>query len=115
MRTPLLFIAILCCSVTTKAQSGKQPFFTKTLSGLAINSAKVIASGGSISVTGVDESQARLEVFVTANHNEELSKDELQQRLEKYYTLDISTNNKQLVASVKQKNMNNIDWKKSVN
>jgi hypothetical protein len=115
MRTLLLFIAILCCSVTTKAQSGKQAFLTKTLSGLAINSAKVMASGGSISVTGVDESQARLEVFVTSNNNGELSRDELQQRLDKYYTLDISTNNNQLIASVKQKNMNNVDWKKSVN
>ncbi len=115
MRTYLLFIAIFCCSIATKAQSDKQPFLTKTLSGLAINTAKVVASGGSISATGVDESQARLEVFVTSNNNEELSKDELQQRLDKYYTLDISTNNNQLVASVKQKNINNIDWKKSVN
>jgi hypothetical protein len=109
MRTYLLLITIICCGIATKAQSDKQPFLTKILSGLAINSAKVVASGGSISVMGVDESQTRLEVFVTANNNEELSKDELQQRLDKYYTLDISTNNSQLVTSVKQKNISNID------
>src|SRR4051812_11772585 len=97
MKKYFLFIAMICCTIVTKAQSDKQPFLTKNLSGLAINNAKVTASGGSIYVTGVDESEARLEVFVSANNNQELSKDELQQRLDKYYTVNISTENHQLI------------------
>ncbi len=115
MKSFLLFLGIICCSVHIKAQSDNQPYLVKSLSGESVNSAKINASGGSISVTGVNAFEARLEVFVTANNNENLSKDELKQRLDEYYTMDISVNNNKLIASVKQKNRINMNWKKSVN
>ncbi len=115
MKKYLLFLAIICCGAAVKAQSDKQPYLVKSLSGESVNSAKINGSGGSITVKGVNASEARLEVFVTANNNENLSKDELKQRLDEYYTLDISVSNNQLIASVKQKHMLNMNWKKSVN
>jgi hypothetical protein len=115
MKTSLFFIMVICCSIVVKAQSDKQPYLVKSLSAESINSAKINASGGSISVIGINASEARLEVFVTANNNENLSKDDLKQRLDEYYTMDISVNNNKLIASVKQKNGMNMNWKKSVN
>lgn len=115
MKTYLFLLAIFSYSIATKAQSDKQPYLVKSLSGESVNSAKINGSGGSITVTGVNASEARLEVYVTANNNENLSKDQLKQRLDEYYTLDISVSNNQLIASVKQKHMINMNWKKSVN
>ena len=114
MKKYLLLIAIIGFSVSIKAQSDKQPYLVKSLSGEAVNSAKINTSGGSISVMGVNASEARLEVFVTANNNEDLSKDELKQRIDEHYTMDISVSNHQLIATVKQKNTMNMNWKKSV-
>ena len=108
-------IAIMACSITLKAQTDKQPYLVKSLSGESVTHAKIDASGGSISVTGVNNGEARLEVFVTPNNNDEtLSKDEIQKRLDEYYTLNISVSNHELIASVKQKNLVNINWRKSV-
>ena len=115
MKTYLLLIAIMYCSASIKAQSYKQPYLVKSLSNESISSAKINASGGSISVTGVNASEARLEVFVTANNNENLSEDEIKQRLDEDYTIDVSVNNNKLVASVKRKKLLNINWKKSLN
>ena len=115
MKSSFLFLMIICCSIAAKAQSDKQPYLVKSLTGESINSAKINASGGSISVMGVNASEARLEVFVIANNNENLSKDELKERLDEYYTMDISVDNNKLIASVKQKNRINMNWKKSVN
>ncbi len=115
MRTYLLFAAIFCCCITLKAQTEKQPYLTKSLSGESITSAKIYASGGSIEVTGVIGTEARLEVFVTPNNNGSLSKEEIQKRLDEFYTLSISVANNQLIASVKPKHSVNMDWKKSVN
>jgi hypothetical protein len=115
MKTYLFSLIIICYGVIAKAQSDKQPYLIKSLSAESINSAKINASGGSITVMGVNASEARLEVFVTANNNEDLSKDQLKQRLDEYYTMDISVDNNKLIASVKQKHLLNMNWKKSVN
>ena len=77
--------------------------------GKSITGAKINASGGSITITGVSESEARLEVFITPNNNQDFSKDEIQQRLDEYYTLTISVDNNKLIASVKQKHAMNMN------
>lgn len=115
MKTVLFLFATICCGVAVKAQTDKQPYLTKSLSGQNINNARMEASGGSINVTGVNESEARLEVFVTPNNNENLSKEEIQKRLDEYYTMDISISKGQLVATVKQKHAIQNNWRKAVN
>jgi len=57
MKTYLFFFAMICC-LAVKAQPGNQPYLVKSLSGQSISSAKIEASGGSITVTGVNGSEA---------------------------------------------------------
>jgi hypothetical protein len=114
MKKYFLLAAIVCCSLVLKAQDESQPYMVKSMSTEAITDAKLQASGGSITVTGVNGSEARLEVYVIPNNNEHLSKEEIQQRLDQYYTISISASNHQLVATVRQKNSINMNWKRSV-
>ncbi|HEX5152526.1 MAG TPA: DUF4097 family beta strand repeat-containing protein [Parafilimonas sp.] len=115
MKKFFLFIAMACSGLLLKAQDDKQPYMVKSLSSEVITNAKLEASGGGISVTGVSASEARLEVFVTPNNNQHLTKEEIQQRLDEYYTINISASNHQLVASVRPKNSNSMNWKRAVN
>ncbi len=84
------FIVLLLASIayTTKAQQSEEPFLTKSLSAEAIQNATVQTTGGNISVAGVD-AQARIEVYVRAGNGRDrnLSKAELQKRLDDDYTL----------------------------
>lgn len=115
MKKYFLFLAMFSCSIALKAQSDKQPYLTKSLAGESITSAKIDASGGSITVTG-SASDARIEVFITGNNGkDDLLKDEIKQRLNEYYEMDISVKNNQLIAYVKQKHLVNMNWKRSLN
>ena len=114
MKKYFLLAAMACYSLLLKARDDKQPYMVKSLSNEAITNAKLEASGGGISVMGVSASEAKLEVFVTPNNNQHLSKEEIQQRLDEYYTISISASNHQLVASVRPKN-SNMNWKRAVN
>ena len=64
MKKYFLLAIIISCSLALKAQDDQQPYMTKSLSGEAITDARLEASGGSIAVTGVNGTEARLEVFV---------------------------------------------------
>jgi hypothetical protein len=115
MKKVFFISATICCSLVLKAQTDQQPYITKPLADQNISSARMEGSGGSISVTGVNASEARLEVFVTPNNNENLSKEEIQKRLDEYYTMDISISKGQLVATVRPKHAIENNWKKAVN
>ena len=113
----LLFItttAVLALNAQFKAD--KEPFQTKSLSGESIKNVEAQTSGGSISVAGVNASEARIEVYVWPNNKNKsnaLSKAEIQKRVVEDYKLDISVSNNKLsaVAKTKVKLMN---WKKSL-
>jgi hypothetical protein len=94
------------------AQTEKTPYLTKSLSGESIKNVKVETSGGSISVTGGTE--ARIDVYVTPNNGKEnLSKEEIKQRLEEKYNVVINVSNGKLEATAKTKEKN-MDWKKAL-
>lgn len=95
--------------------SDKDPFITKSLSGESLQKVNVETSGGSIAVSGVGASEARIEVYVRPNNgkNESFSKEEIQKRLDEDYTLEVSVAGGQLTAIAKQrKDFNN--WKRSL-
>ena len=73
-------------------------------------------SGGSISVSGVSNtSEMRIEVYVSPNNNRnEFSKEEIQQRLNEMYDLNIAVANNKLTAIAKSKERIK-DWKKALN
>ena len=108
-----LLLAAVQFSMQAQVKSGEQPFMTKSLSSESIKDVQVRTSGGSISVEGV-ASQARVEVYVSSNKNKDLSKAEIQQRLNEMYDLSVAAANGKLTATAKSKERIK-DWKKALN
>ena len=106
----LLFVA---GAFAAKAQTDKEPYLVKSLSNESIKEVEARTSGGSISVTG-GTSNSRIEVYVTNNNGKSLSKDEVKQRLDELYNLDIAVSGGKLSAIAKSKE-NIRDWKKALN
>ena len=112
----LLLIASLVISANAQFNAEKTPLVTKSLSTENIKDILAKTSGGSISVTGVSASEAKIEVYVVPNNyrKNDLSESEIRQRMASDYklTLEISNNKLTAIAEPKDRNM---DWKKSLN
>jgi hypothetical protein len=111
------FAVLLLAGITyssTAQQSNEEPFMTKSLSSESVNSATAKTTGGNISVEGVD-AQARIEVYVKPGNSKDknLSKADLQKRLDEDYDLNVSVSNHVLTAVAKSKK-NNINWNRSL-
>lgn len=107
------FAVLLLAGITysaTAQQSNEEPYMTKSLSSESVQSATIKTTGGNISVEGVD-AQARIEVYVKASNGKDknLSKAELQKRLDEDYDLNVSVSNHILTAIAKPK-QNNRNW-----
>ncbi|WP_153797363.1 DUF4097 family beta strand repeat-containing protein [Foetidibacter luteolus] len=115
MKKHFLFAAIALMSVSLKAQStNEEPYLTKSLANQTVSNVKVETSGGSISVSGVATGEARLEMYVRGNNgNDKLSKEEIKERLEEYYDVNINFSGNKLSAIAKNKH-SNMNWKKSL-
>jgi len=117
MKKYFLFSLLVTAQLLTAAQpqSDKEPYLTKSLKNESIKDVEVETSGGSISVTGVAASESRVEVFVTGNNNKDnLSKEEIQKRMNELYDLKIAVANNKLTATAKSKERIK-DWKKALN
>jgi hypothetical protein len=115
----LLFLLALTFSVlVTRAQnkSDKEPYLVKSLTNESIKNVEVETSGGSISVTGGNASEARIEVYVQQNNykGKDLSKEDIRKRLDEDYNLNISVANNKLTAIAKPKDRH-MDWKNALN
>lgn len=103
----LLVSSLLVLSVWTLQAQGPSghtpPYIQKSLSGAGIHQVNAETSGGNITVSGVADGEARLEVYVRGNNDQELSKDEIQRKLDEDYTLTISTEGGTLTASARPK------------
>jgi Putative adhesin len=111
----LLFASI---SITASAQNinNREPYLVKSLAGESIKNVQVTTSGGSISVSGGSAAGAKVEVYVTPNNMKDgimLSKEEIRQRLEANYDLNISVHDNTVTATAKPKERN-MDWKRSL-
>ena len=115
MKQYFLLLLIVTRVITAGAQTHneKEPYQTRSLSADAIKNVEAKTSGGSISVTGVSPSEARIEVYVVPNNNAKLTKEEIRQRLDELYSLDISAANGKLTAVARTKE-NIRDWKKAL-
>lgn len=115
MKKYLFYLVLSALSVSLFAQSknGQTPYLTKSFVNQSISNVEVNTSGGSISVEGVDPSQVRVEVYVNANNNDNLTKEEIKARLDENYELSISVDNNKIsaIARPKERNMN---WKKGL-
>jgi hypothetical protein len=109
----VLFLALGSVAAQAQDKWNAEPYLTRSLTKAAIKNVFVTTSGGSISVNGTDASEARIEVYVRPNNDRDISKEELKQRLDENYTLEITDTNNELHAKAKSKH-NNMDWRKSV-
>ncbi|PWT73207.1 MAG: hypothetical protein C5B59_13965 [Bacteroidetes bacterium] len=111
-----LFIPFLALATTVGfAQTSNTPYMTKPLSNEAIKEVEAKTQGGNISVTGGNNSDARIEVYITPNGNEgSLSKDEIKKRLDENYEMNISASGGKLKAITKAKERD-MNWKRALN
>lgn len=109
-----LLLANICFAINAQNKSSKEPYLTKSLSGETIKSVMAQTSGGNITVSAVNPSEARVEVFVSQNGNNQnaLSNDEIKSRINEDYDLNISVNNNELKATAKSKH--SLNWRRSL-
>lgn len=114
MKKSVLFFLLAASFASVLAQDDKEPFMTKSFANKSINFAEVRTSGGSIHVSGVPASEARVEVYVRANNgNNNYSKEEIRRKLEEDYDLNVTLQDNKLVATAKSKSKI-WDWKRSL-
>ena len=88
------------------------PYQTKTFSG-NIKAIRAETSGGSLTVEGGTDMNAKVEMYVWGNNgNNKLSKEEIAERL-KDYDINIAQEGSTIVATAKRRN-NDRDWKRSL-
>jgi DUF4097 and DUF4098 domain-containing protein YvlB len=111
----LLIAGFLPWAACAQTYSDQSPFQTKSLAKESFKKAEVETSGGNITVTGVPAAEAKIEVFVSPNNdrNENLSRDEIQKRLDEFYDLSISVANDKLTAIAKPK-VHSMNWRRGV-
>jgi DUF4097 and DUF4098 domain-containing protein YvlB len=97
-------LAASCLALQAQNAESDHPYTTKSFRDASPK--KIIAgtSHGNISVSDVPASQTRVEVYVhSSNSNRKLSRQEIQKKLDEYYSLEISLSGDVLNASVHQK------------
>ncbi|GGH05151.1 DUF4097 family beta strand repeat-containing protein [Mucilaginibacter phyllosphaerae] len=109
------FLLLLLASPVyfASAQDSKTPYYSRSLSNDGIKQVFVSTSGGSISVSGAGVQQPHIDVYVTGNNNQGLTKDEIKKRLEEDYILDIDIHDGELHATAKSRR-NNMNWRRSL-
>jgi len=84
----------------------------KTFPISSIKEVKVNTSGGSISVTGDAEQEAVLEMYVKSNKSRSLSKEEIQEILDRDYDINIEEKNGVLEARAKRREK--LSWENAI-
>lgn len=92
----------------------KEPYLSQSLSSESIQFAEVATSGGSLHVTAVSQSEAKLEMYVIPNNSISISREEIKKRLEEDYVITIKVSQGKLTANARRKS-NDWNWKKSLN
>jgi DUF4097 and DUF4098 domain-containing protein YvlB len=115
MKKHLILSAIVLASLAGNSQSGsKTPFLTKEFANQSIKEVESKTSGGNISVSG-GSGTPKVEVYVTPNNGRDnLSKEELQKRLDEDFTLTVSATAGKITATAKQKHQIT-NWNHTVN
>jgi hypothetical protein len=88
-------------------------YLQKPLSGLSIQQVSAETSGGNISVTGVPDNEAKLEVYIRDNKGQDLSNEEIKKRLDEQFDLIITTDNHSLHVAARPKH-DHINWNRSL-
>lgn len=103
MKTYFTLFVVAFQSVVALAQDNEKLYMTKSLANDAISSVVVTTSAGGIKVSGKSGEAPRIEVYIQGNNGRELSKEEIQKRLDEDYDMNIAVNGHELSATVKTK------------
>ena len=113
MKKYSLLLLITCFYQLSFAQDKNDvPFLTKSLTNESIKNIESETSGGSITVLAASAGESKVEVFIwpaNRNRNSNLSKEEIQKRLNADYDLTVSVSNNKLSTIAKPKRRN-MDW-----
>jgi DUF4097 and DUF4098 domain-containing protein YvlB len=113
MKKYSLLLLITCFYQLSFAQDKNDvPFLTKSLTNESVKNIESETSGGSITVLAASAGEAKVEVFIwpaNRNRNSNLSKEEIQKRLNADYDLTVSVSNNKLSTIAKPKRRN-MDW-----
>jgi hypothetical protein len=115
MRIILSFL-LLVSGIFVQAQNSRSLLYlSKPLSAESINEVEAKTSGGGIEVTGVNPSEARIEVYINGNdRHDSYTKEEAQKILDKDYDFSVTVSGNKLSAIAKQKRNFNNDWRNSI-
>ncbi len=117
-KTVFAVLLMIACTLGVNAQfnADKEPLIVKALSSESFKKVVAETSGGSIDVTGVTASEAKIEVYVRPNgRDDRYSREEIQKRLDEDYSLEVSVQGGQLNAIAKPKHdFNNWNWKRAL-
>ena len=107
------FVFTLSCSILfSQEKEQREPYLVKNIN-QSFSAAEVRTSGGNITVSV--GSPVRVEVFISGNNSKEtLSKEEMKQRMEELYDLEIAVAGNKLIAYARSKEPIR-DWKKALN
>lgn len=116
MKKLMFSLLVLPMAMIATAQKGPEstPYMTKEFSASSIKLVESTTSGGNISVSGTASGQAKVEVFIhSGNSRKDLSRDEIQHRLNEDYEVKVEMSGQKLVASAKPKKRN-MNWNNSL-
>jgi len=109
MKKVLFLLAFALPVVSLYAQRDHEPYLQKSFSRGAVHEVEAQTSGGNISVYGSATGDARVEVYVQGDNGRwNLSREEIQRRLEEQYDLTVELQGNKLVAVAKSKK--NFNW-----
>ena len=113
MQKLAIILFTLLITVAVRAQSDREPYLTKSLSKESIRDIYARTSGGNITVTGGAEADARIELYIKGNNGSDLSKEEIKERLQEDYDLEVGASGGKLTAIAKPKTFN-MNWKRNL-
>lgn len=105
----MIMLAMFVALAGNAQNESDKPYVTKNFTNASLKELTVETSGGSIAVTGGESKEFKVEMYVKPNNwngKSELSKAEIEDRLEDYDIL-IGTEGDRVVATAKRKNNNN--------
>jgi hypothetical protein len=108
----LLFAVLFCIAVNVQSQN-RDPQITKTFANETINKVFSRTSGGSITVEG-GVSPARVEVFIKGNNGRDLSMDEIKERIQEDYDLEIKVEGNELRVTAEPRDKF-FNWRNALN
>ena len=115
MKKLILFLIVAVPMTAAIAHQGDadKPYFSKTFDNESVKTLRAETSGGSLTVTGTNEKEGRIEVYIKGNNGiNKLSNEEIKARLDENYTVDLALENNELRAIASRRG--NINWKNSL-